>query len=285
MKRIRLRRHESFPLREGWIEKGIQSISTNGALTFSKDNGVKLLGIGANMVKSLKYWMIASNIIDESLKVNLTEFGEALLKNDPYMEKNISWWLLHYFLVSSFEQSPVLYYIYNKYNGNHIDKDNLKQEICEYFERKEYEYNPKLVNEDVNMYLRLYFNDNKSLNPEDNLSSPLAKLNLLDKNINNDGYIKKSANLDNLNYLVVYYALQNLYQDNFEITEAYIKEGSPCKIFNLDKGVFNQFIVQLKNAKLITVNKTAGLNSVYLNKHLTIQDIYNLCEEVDENVI
>ena len=285
MEKIRLRRHESFPLREGWIEKGIQSISINGALTFSKDNGVKLLGIGANMVKSLKYWMIASNIIDESLKTNLTEFGEALLKNDPYMEKDISWCFLHYFLVSNFKQSPVLYYIYNIYSGKHIDKDNLKQEICEYFGRKEYEYNTKLVYEDVNMYLRLYFNDNKDLNPEDNLSSPLTKLNLLDKNINNDGYVKKSSDLNSLNYLVVYYALQNLYQDNFEITDAYIKEGSPCKIFNLDKGVFNQFIVQLKNSKLITVNKTAGLNSVYLNKHLTIQDIYNLYEEVDENAI
>lgn len=284
MEKIRLRRHESFPLREGWIEKGIQSISENGNATFSKDQGVKNLGIGSNMVKSLKYWMIASNIIDEGLKTNLTEFGNALLKYDPYMEKNISWWFVHYFLVSSFNQSPILYYIYNIYSGNHIDKDNLKQEICEYFTRKEYDYNPKLVNEDVNMYLRLYFNDNKSLNPEDNLSSPLSKLNLLDKNINNDGYIKKSANLDSLHYLLVYYVLQNTYNDSFEISDIYTRECSPYKIFNLDKGIFNQYIVQLKNANLITVNKTAGLNMVYLNKRLTIQDIYEIYGE-EENAL
>lgn len=281
MEKIKLRRHESFPLREGWIEKGIKSMSEKGSSTFSKDEGVQNLGIGSNMVKSLKYWMMASNIIDENQKTKLTEFGETLLKNDPYMEKSISWWLLHYFLVTDFEKSPVLYYVYNLYKGKHIDKENLKQEICEFFEAKEYEYNPKLVNEDVNMYLRLYFNENKALNPEDNLSSPLAKLDLLDKNINGDGYVKKGANLDNLNCLIIHYALQQIYKDGFEITDAYLKEKSPCKVFNLDTGVFNQFIIQLKNAGLITVNKTAGLNSVYINKVLTIQEIYDRYQEED----
>ena len=59
MEKLKLRRHESFAIREGWIEKGLNAVNQHHKLTFSKSDGVKILGIGSNMVKSLKYWMVA----------------------------------------------------------------------------------------------------------------------------------------------------------------------------------------------------------------------------------
>jgi len=50
--------HESFSLREGWIVKGIDAINRRGKNIFNGNeliNTIDEMGIGANMVKSLKY--------------------------------------------------------------------------------------------------------------------------------------------------------------------------------------------------------------------------------------
>ena len=60
--KIKLKGHESFSIREGWITKGIFEIKNNSKL-FSEKNLTDILGIGTNMVKSLKYWLITSGII------------------------------------------------------------------------------------------------------------------------------------------------------------------------------------------------------------------------------
>ena len=54
MEKLRLKRHGSFSIREGWFEKAIDSIKENEQSVFSKGNGVAILGIGANMVTSLR---------------------------------------------------------------------------------------------------------------------------------------------------------------------------------------------------------------------------------------
>ena len=63
--KIKLKRNESFYIREGWFEKAINCIADNeGVNIFYKNDGISYLGIGSNMVKSLKYWLKAANIIE-----------------------------------------------------------------------------------------------------------------------------------------------------------------------------------------------------------------------------
>ena len=54
--KIKMKRHESFSIREGWLAKGIKDIKKD-AKVFSSPDATDILGIGTNMVKSLKYWM------------------------------------------------------------------------------------------------------------------------------------------------------------------------------------------------------------------------------------
>lgn len=271
---LKLRRHETFSIREGWIEKGLNSFSLFGAKAFSKESGTKTLGIGTNMVKALKYWMVGSNLITPSQNPALTEFGTLLLEYDPYMEDMFSWWMLHYYLVTNEIESPVLYYAFNRYKGKYIDKDTLKDEAVASFINRYPNCNEKLVAEDSQMVIRLYFDDSKDTNPEDNMSSPLSNLNLLEKDLSGSTYVKKQADFDSLHYLIVFYALTELYDDSFDISEAYEAEKSPCKVFNLSNGMFNQYIGLMKNNGLITLNKTAGLNTVYINKKLSLSELF-----------
>ena len=46
---------------------------------FSDEKATDILGIGSNMVKSLKYWMLATKLAEEKNKgMCLTDFGELI---------------------------------------------------------------------------------------------------------------------------------------------------------------------------------------------------------------
>lgn len=276
MQKVKYRRHESFSIRDGWIEKGIESVAKYGNETFHKEKGIRLLGIGANMVKSLKYWMLSADLIKSSFKCELTDFSRAIQNYDPYMETDFSWSLVHYNLSKNFKDCPVEYFITNILNETKMTKEIVFDEYKKYCMINEIEFNERSVLEDIKMYFKMYVSDTVS-NPEDNFNSPLSKLGLLEEGIERGEFVKTMIDPDSLSYYVVYYCIQELYKEkkSFNLNEIYNIEKSPLKIFNLEKGIFLQYLNILKNKGFITINKTAGLNTVYLNKHFEINELYS----------
>jgi hypothetical protein len=59
---------------------------------FTSDDATVNLGVGKNMVAAIRYWLIATKVIDND---SITEFGNFLNKNDAYLEDDASLWLLH----------------------------------------------------------------------------------------------------------------------------------------------------------------------------------------------
>lgn len=60
----KLKGHEKFPLREGWLNKGLMAVSINPKV-FSGNEGHDHLGVGTNMVKSIRHWMQSCNLIEK----------------------------------------------------------------------------------------------------------------------------------------------------------------------------------------------------------------------------
>ena len=55
---MKFRAHDTFAIRKGWLNKGLRNIEKAPDVFISKDNNpMDVLGIGANMVKSLRYWL------------------------------------------------------------------------------------------------------------------------------------------------------------------------------------------------------------------------------------
>ena len=75
----RLKGHESFYLREGWLTKGLRAV-TEDPQVFFKNSGADALGVGTNMAKSIRYWMKTAGLIQENLKIGaeLTEIGKLI---------------------------------------------------------------------------------------------------------------------------------------------------------------------------------------------------------------
>lgn len=56
--------HDSFQCRQLWLKKGFDYLQSRKS--FSDAAAVVKLGVGKNMVSSIRYWLKAFNIIDDN---------------------------------------------------------------------------------------------------------------------------------------------------------------------------------------------------------------------------
>lgn len=268
---IKLKKNESFYIREGWFEKAINTINDEQKNIFFKNDGVMYLGIGANMVKGLKYWLGAADVI--SGKENeLTDFGKNLIKFDPYLDNKFSWFLIHYFLVTNKEECPIFNMVFNA-EATSFRKHDMTEYVYQQMTLMDPKVNHKSVEADMNVFLKSYVNEIPILNPEENYVCPLSSLKLLKSDASI--YRKLAPAYNTLSYLVVYYALTEMTsKDSFNIEDSIEAVNSPMHIFNLDKYMYLQYLDEMRKNNLVTINKTAGLNTVYFEKRLSLDELF-----------
>jgi hypothetical protein len=55
--------HEKFVFRHGWLKKGVDAVHQDAAI-FSRDQALVTLGVGKNMVRSIRHWCLATNLVE-----------------------------------------------------------------------------------------------------------------------------------------------------------------------------------------------------------------------------
>lgn len=274
--KVRMKRHESFTIREGWLSKGLLAVDKNEKV-FSSEDATDILGIGTNMVKSLKYWLYATNLIkDNKNRIEITDFGKLVLQYDPYMEDTFTWWMIHINMVLNQEDFFVGNLFFNRVNAKNFSKEDVYNIVSESLNQKKLEYNEKILIDEINVIIKTYVIDNSNENPENNFNCPLADLELL-KRISKDNYERLKPNYRNLHYLAVYYLLLNLLDDReyISIDDLLKVNNSPIKVLNLDKNICNDYLDDMRRAGLVDINRTAGLNMVYITSKLSLTDLFS----------
>ena len=272
--KVKMKRHESFSIREGWLAKGIRTIKEDSKV-FSSADATDILGIGTNMVKSLKYWMTATCLIEENNRsISLSKFGELIDKYDPYLEDNFSWWLIHLNMILNIEDSYIYNLFFNKCTMKIFSKRDIFEQISQILNNNKLEYNENILQDEVNMIIKTYSIDEKIDNPENNFICPLSELNLI-KKVDINAYERIKPDFRSLNYLIVYYLMILLSEDKeyLSIDDLIKLDNSPAKLLNLDKNLINEYLDEMKKHDLIIINRTAGLNMIYFNKKLSIDEI------------
>lgn len=126
--------HETFPLRLNWLSKAVNAVSKEGTI-FHSDTAVVEFGVGKNMVRSIRHWGLATEVIEPdaaSKKRNtfcVSEFGAYLLGEkgvDPYCEDNATLWLLHWLLCRSPHRSTLWHFIFGHWRGGALEFRNLQ---------------------------------------------------------------------------------------------------------------------------------------------------------------
>ena len=164
MSDLKFKRNESFYIRDGWFQKAIHGIHNSQENIFSGTRGVDELGIGSNMVKGLKYWLTASGVLQRSpTKSELTELGELLLKYDPYLESSFSWFLIHYNLVTNYNEAPIFNMFFNLKIKTRFEKDDIYNALIEQLKENGEDIKDSYVFDDFNVFLKSYTVENNEV--------------------------------------------------------------------------------------------------------------------------
>lgn len=271
--KVKLKGHESFALREGWLTKGLLSVQEDNRL-FSGVYSADKLGVGTNMVKSIKHWMQAFKLIDETQKDGtiLSELGEVIASNDIFVEDFFTLWLLHSNIAKNSERSTIWYLFFNKCVVDEFKKEDLlsilKKELFKYSET---DTAPETsIKDDIEVLLNMYSKNSNNDDPEDKNSCPMVTLGLIKKE--NDLYIKQQPDLRKISDWVVLYELSCNFVGERSLSIDTIAEEIG-NIYHMTRVTVNGFLDRLDNSGYIKVDRTAGLDVVYAVNMLKPTDI------------
>ncbi len=108
---IRFKGHETFTLREGWLNKGLTAIAENPHV-FRENYGADALGMGPNMAKALRYWLRCAGLAEDIPKreskeggMRLSPVGRIVFEGDRYIEDIFTLWLIHCRIAANYSQA------------------------------------------------------------------------------------------------------------------------------------------------------------------------------------
>ena len=102
--------HQTFPLRIAWLPKAVAEICKGNDPLSNVDDGIISLGLGKNMVESLRCWIKAFQIAEKDRgRWALTPIGDLIFSPsgglDPFLEDHSTSWLLHWHICTN-TQAP-----------------------------------------------------------------------------------------------------------------------------------------------------------------------------------
>ena len=225
------------------------------------------------MAKSIKYWLKAGNLIDDNTKkgANLTPIGELMYEYDRYFEDIFSLWIVHINICFNKGQCTSWYVFFNKIMMEDFSKDELESQKLEHLREMNQgkKISERSLKDDISVLLNMYVKEKQKNNdPEEKKISPFTNLELIKRD--GEKYMKNQPGEDSLNEYIVMYAIEKFMEmektDSISIEKLLNEECSPGKILNLKRVVLNRYIDKLANDEYLTVNRTAGLDMIYLNK-------------------
>ena len=202
--------HESFQCKNLWLKKGYDYVKQGRS--FTSDDAVVELGVGKNMVASIRYWLKSFSVIDNEDKP--TDLGKFIFSDDgadPFLEDISTIWLLHYTLVRTGHASlySLLFSSFHK-TRNEFTKEQLMSFLKQENYKKRFKgfiFNENTVSKDIDTFLKNYVEPSNKSNYED-FSTLLLPLNLIRK-VDRDNYVFNYSSRANLNPLVFLYAVKD----------------------------------------------------------------------------
>jgi hypothetical protein len=254
--------------------------------SFNDEDAVVQLGVGKNMVSSIRFWLKAFNVIDN--KDIPTEFGKRMFDDeigyDPFLEDEGSLWLLHYQLVKN-GYASIYYIIFNEFRKEKLFFN--KETFVNYIKRigesnSDLNFNENTVAKDFIVFTNLYKSDSENKDVEDSFSGILSELDILKttgKGKEEQFFIDNNER-DNLPETIVLFTIIDNpnYGSSISLNSLEFDINSPGSIFALNRsGLVNKISDIVSDYKEITFTDHAGIKELQFKNKLdgyTILDKY-----------
>lgn len=153
-------RHETFPLRFGWLPKGLLALRDNAALFDHPEYAMRRLGVGRNMVNAIQYWLRVCGLVRfEEQPARITPLGEALLgpAADPYLEDDATLWIIHWLIAANAQRATGFFWFFNRFALPRFTETDVLDALTD-FATSELHLNraATTLKSDISTLLRLY---------------------------------------------------------------------------------------------------------------------------------
>jgi hypothetical protein len=263
--------HETFPFRYAWLPKGIQSLRDQPGL-FTEENAIVTLGVGKNMVRSIRYWCETLGLIElprPGSQARPTQLGTSLFGSrgwDPYLEDPGTLWLLHWLLVSRRERASTWYLAFTQFNLDLVTAKDLVERLAKVIaETPGTRGTPASLRRDVEVFLRTYTvsHTTRDIPLEDTFDCPLVELGLL-REAERGIYQFNRGPKPSLPQDIFVYALldfwhqSTLQQQTLSFEWILHDPGSPGRAFKFSENALVEHLERLPPRSQLTYNDTAG---------------------------
>jgi len=182
--------HQTFYIREGWLYKGMDLLINHPEL-YNDPLVFDHLGVGKNMAMSIVYWLEATGLAvkvqsetDSRAKtLKPTELGFLIYENDPYFNREETWWLLHINLVANRESAETWYWFFNELGTDRFIREQGLKRFQKYIENdlKGRKPTQKTAERDLSCLINTYAINlpNTITDPEEDIWCPFRDLELL----------------------------------------------------------------------------------------------------------
>jgi len=276
-------RHQTFALRYSWLTKGFQELTKDRKI-FTDENATVKLGVGKNMVDSIRYWVHATQVAEpDKSGFHATELGDYLFGEnglDIYLEDEATIWLIHWLLASNPRIATSWYWFFNYFHQSEFTPKEVLHSLRE-FSDDNVRANVALgtLKKDVDVILRMYSSSKLRANQaiEDILDSPLSLLNLISHSPNTKSFYSFPKEQHNVPIGIFGYAIASLFQytsiRSIPIENLmYKKADYPAlgAVFRMTESALLNKLEQLLHyiPEYLVINETAGINQLHQIKEI-----------------
>ncbi len=276
--------HQTFVFRYGWLEKGVRGVNECSTL-FSEEDALVRLGVGKNMVDSIRHWCQVTQLLEIDPDVHrntgrhlrVTEIGRRLLLDDawdPFLEDDASLWLIHWLLVSNTEVGTAWKLLFSRFHRPDFTRREFVEFIRHFVEKQSLKVRETVISRDVDCLIRSYAvstNGKKQASPEETFDCPLLQLDLVQPSPDGELYRFAIGPKPTLPAAVFAYAFAEYFDreagtsNSLHVQKCLYGEGSPGQAFKLDENSLVEYVEELEGwtGQAVTIDETAGLKQIY----------------------
>jgi len=281
--------HQTFAFRYGWLEKGVRGMLDKRDLFF-RDDALVILGVGKNMVESIRHWCVVTQLIEEDaatkspggVALRVSPIGERLLREDgwdPYLEDDASLWLVHWLLVSNLAIGTTWQIAFSFFHRPDFTKREMIDYVAAFAEKQSVIVKESSLSRDIDCFIRTYTPAKataKQAIAEESFDCPLQELGLLQSSPDGDIFRFSVGAKPTLPSHVFGFALSEYFasmpdgRNTMSVQECLYGAGSPGQAFKLDENTLIAHVEELEKISKgkVVLDETAGLKQIYRRERL-----------------
>lgn len=258
-------RHETFHPRFGWLKKGFDWARRDSEI-FLRDDAPVRLGVGKNMVRSIRYWCSAFKILENDAP---SDFGKKLLADggwDEFLEDPASLWLLHWNLLKPTCEAAAWYFTFHVFRQVEFSAEDLLEALCKYRDSLGSRIVDASLQKDISCIMRMYVEQGSKIGAsEDSIDCPFTELGIIQTLGNSKRYAFQIGLKANLPAEIIVaacleFAASKGNHKTISISSLAFEAGSPGLAFKLNESAICDAIEQVeRSSDDIKLSDSAGL--------------------------